>query len=306
VSSSIHHPRPETGLPPPQPLDLPGPPEALWPELQRVGSKLPLREYLREIWRRREFAVTVPMSELRANNQDTALGQLWHLLNPLMLVGVYYLVFGVILQVETRRGMDVDDYLPFLIVGVLTFNFTRSSVRTGAKMIVKNRKLVQSINFPRAILPASAMVSETVAHFFAIPVIFVLILLTGVRPSATWLLVVPIVIVQAFLNLGLCMAMARISFHFRDVENVMPFLLRVWFYISGVLFPINPVLIPQPFLRNLLEFNPGFAVVQISRDAFLDGTFDPRMWAIASGWAVFAVIVGFWFFRRAESEYGRV
>jgi teichoic acid transport system permease protein len=124
--SADTHPKPDTGLPEPQPPEFGDDPTEAHPELRRVGVKLPLRDYIREVWRRREFAVTVPMGELRANNQDTALGQLWHLLNPLLLVGVYYFMFGLILQIDERRGMDIDDYLQFLIVGVLTFNFTRS------------------------------------------------------------------------------------------------------------------------------------------------------------------------------------
>lgn len=293
-------------MPPPEPLDLPGSPQEVWPDLRPIGVKLPMRAYLRELWRRRELAITVPLGELRANNQDTVLGQLWHLLNPLLLVGVYYVIFGVILQVEERRGMDVDDYLAFLIVGVLTFNFTRSSVQSGARMIVKNRRLVQTISFPRAILPASSTVAATVAHLYAIPVMFGLLLLTGARPTAWWLMIVPILITQTIFNLGISLATARFTFHFRDVQNLLPFLIRVWFYMSGVLYPINDELIPQTWLRVLLELNPGYAIVKVSRDAFLDGQVVAASWAAALGWAVLALVAGFWYFRRAESEYGRV
>ena len=304
--SADTHPKPDTGLPDPQPPAVPRDPTEAYPELRRVGVKLPLRAYIREVWRRREFALTVPLGELRANNQDTVLGQFWHLLNPLLLVGVYYLVFGVILQIEERRGMDIDDYLQFLIVGVLTFNYTRSSVRSGASMIVKNRKLVQSINFPRAILPASATVSETLSHFYAIPVMFVLLLLAGGSMYWGWFLIVPILVLQAMFNFGASMAIARLTFHFRDVQNLLPYLLRIWFYMSGVLYPINEELIPWTAMRITMELNPMYAVVKVSRDAFLDGTVDPYMWTVMGTWAVIALLFGFWYFRRAENEYGRV
>jgi teichoic acid transport system permease protein len=304
--SADTHPKPDTGLPEPQPPEFGDDPTEAHPELRRVGVKLPLRDYIREVWRRREFAVTVPMGELRANNQDTALGQLWHLLNPLLLVGVYYFVFGVILQIDERRGMDIDDYLQFLIVGVLTFNFTRSSVRSGARMIVKNRKLVQSINFPRAILPASAMVSETLSHFWAVPVMFAMLLFAGGSPNWGWFLIVPIVVLQAMFNLGIAMTTARLAFHFRDLQNLLPYLLRIWFYMSGVLYPVNPDLFPWPAFRIVMEINPAYAIVQASRDAFLDGVIDPYVWTIMVSWAVIGLLFGFWYFRRAENEYGRV
>ena len=293
----------------PVPPELPRDVLASYPNLRRVGRRLPLRDYLREVWRRREFAVTVPLGELKAQNQDTSLGQLWHLLNPLFLIGIYYFVFGVVLNIESRGG--VDDYLPFLIVGVITFNYTRSSMQAGARMIVKNRRLVQSINFPRAILPLSSIVSETVSHLYALPVMFGLLLATNlgsstVRPSLTWLLIIPIVVLQAMFNLGLAMAVGRFAFHYRDVQNFMPYLLRLWFYMSGVLYPITADLIESRVVRALLQVNPAWSIIEVSRDALLGGRVVGWVWGLAAGWAVVSLVGGFWYFRRAESEYGRV
>ena len=295
-----------TGLPEPERLAWMTDPQSEWPELRRVGVKLPLREYLRELWRRREFAVTVPLGELKAQNQDSALGQVWHLLNPLLLIGVYYLIFGIILNVESRRG--IDNYLPFLIVGVIVFNYTRSSIQAGARMIVKNRKLVQSINFPRAILPLSAIVAETVSHMYAIPVMLVLVTLVdgGPPPQWTWLLLIPVTMLQAMFNLGISMVVARLSFHFRDLQQLLPFALRLYFYSSGVIIPINIDIINNATLVAVLQLNPAYAIVEMAREAVLLGPLDPRIWLIGAGWSVAMLLFGFWFFRQAEHEYGRV
>jgi teichoic acid transport system permease protein len=286
---------------------IPDDPQAVWPELREVGLRTPLRAYLRDVWARREFAVTVPLGELRAQNQDTALGQLWHLLNPLMLIGIYFFIFQVILQVESRRG--IDNYLAFLTVGVITFNYTRSAVQSGARMIVKNRKLVQSINFPRAILPLSSMVSETISHLYAIPVLFAMVLLSGignepVRPKWTWLLILVVLAVQVLLNLGLAMITARLTFHFRDVQQFLPFLLRLALYASGVLIPLD--MIPQATVRRILQLNPIYNVIEMARDVVLDGTLQPRAWLIGITSTLVIFVFGFWYFRRAENEYGHV
>lgn len=299
--------RPEPDLPTPTSADIPDDPRAVWPDLRRVGTKLPLREYLAEVWRRREFAVTVPLGELKAQNQDTMLGQLWHLLNPLFLILIYWFIFGYILGVQGRRG--VENYLPFLIVGVITYNYTRSSIQTGARMIVKNRKLVQSINFPRSILPLSAMVAETLSHLYALPVMFLLLLVVegGPRVMWTWLLVIPILIVQAMFNLGLSMTVARFSFHFRDVQQFLPYLLRLYLYVSGVIIPITDDLIKNDVLRTILRINPMYCIIEMSREAVLDGRIvDPMVWILGPAWAVLFLVVGFWYFRHAENEYGRV
>jgi len=302
------HAWPETDLPRPN-VEVPSDPTAVWPALRRVGIRLPLGEYLTEVWRRREFAVTVPLGELKAQNQDTALGQLWHLLNPLMLILIYWFIFGVILGVGGGPRRGVEHYLPFLIVGVITYNYTRSSIQTGARMIVKNRKLVQSINFPRAILPLSAMVSETLSHLYALPVMFVLLLVVpdGPEPMWTWLLIAPILLVHAAFNLGLSMAVARVSFHFRDVQQFLPYLLRLYLYVSGVIIPITHDLIENDALRTILQINPMYNIIEMSREAILDGAIvEPRVWILGPGWALVLLVFGFWFFRRAENEYGRV
>lgn len=300
------HPRPATDLPEPTRPDLPSDPRQRWPQLHRVGVKLPLREYLRELWRRREFAITVPLGELKAQNQDSALGQVWHLLNPLLLIAVYYLIFGVILQVESRRG--VDDYLPFLIVGVIIFDFTRSSIQAGARMIVKNRKLVQSINFPRAILPISAIVSEAISHLYALPVMLVLVMLVegGPSPQWTWLLLIPVTALQALFNLGISMMVARLSFHFRDIQQLLPFLLRLYFYASGVIIPVNAEVIPNTILVTILQLNPAYLLVEMAREATLVGPLTAEVWIAGTVWSIVMLVIGFWFFRAAENEYGRV
>jgi teichoic acid transport system permease protein len=310
VPDDVARPEPGTVLPAPVPPVLPDDLAAAYPGLRRVGTKLPLKDYLRELWQRREFAITVPLGELRAQNQDTSLGQLWHLLNPLFLIGIYYFVFGIVLDIEGRRG--VDDYLPFLIVGVISFNYTRSSMQSGARMIVKNRKLVQSINFPRAILPISSIASETISHLYAIPVMLVLLLSTNLLDEPTvsitwwWLLLVPITALQALFNLGLAMAVGRFAFHFRDVQNFMPYAIRLWFYMSGVLYPVSRDLIDNQVVVRLLQLNPAWSIIEITRDALLYERAVGWVWGLAVGWTVAALVLGFRYFRNAESEYGRV
>jgi teichoic acid transport system permease protein len=78
-------------------------------------------DYVRSVWARRDFATAVAVGEMRTQNMDTVLGNVWHILNPLLLIGIYYLVFGVILGLSERGG--VDNFLAFLAVGVFMFHY---------------------------------------------------------------------------------------------------------------------------------------------------------------------------------------
>ena len=243
------------------------------------------------------------MNELRAQNQDTLLGQLWHLINPLLLAFIYYVIFGLILGIS--RG-GVENYPAFLIVGVIVFNYTRTSLRSGAKTIVTNRKLVQTMCFPRAVLPLSTMIEGIVSHTFAIVVMWLVLMATGVRPTTLWLLFVPYLLLHAVFNLGLVFFVARFTFHFRDTQQFLPYALRIWFYVSGVLIPIERRFVAMPTARAILRANPIYVIIEIARDTFLYHTFDPTKWLTASAWAVGLLVAGFLYFRRAENEYGLV
>ena len=100
-------------------------------DLRPLTTVMPAREYLAAMWARRDFAVALPFEEVRSTHQDTLLGNLWHLANPMLSVAVYYLVFGVMLDVS--RG--IDNYILFLMVGVFTFNLTTRCVLGGATAI---------------------------------------------------------------------------------------------------------------------------------------------------------------------------
>ncbi|MEE8602939.1 ABC transporter permease [Euzebya tangerina] len=274
-------------------------------ELRRLGERLSLRRYLAEVWSFREFAAIGPVAQMRAESSETRLGTAWNLINPLLLVAVYYLIFQVILGIEERRG--VSNYLPFLTVGILAYNFLRRSTQSGSKSIIKGRKMMQSIYFPRVILPMSATVTQLLSYFWSIGAMVILLPIMGVRPSRMLLLFPVALILQLVMNFGLSFLAARLTFHFRDFENLLPFLLRVGTYISGVLIPINPDIISNDLLRGALRVLPTSAIVDVVRQTLLDDyAFDPVSWILAGVWSVVLMTVGFWWFTRAENEYGRV
>lgn len=268
--------------------------------LVRLGAPLTTVAYIRSLWRRRELALALPTANLRAQNRDSALGGLWHLLNPLLLAAVYYLVFGVLLG--TDRG--VENFVGFLTVGVFTFHYTSKSVMAGAKSIIANEGLIRSVRFPRAVLPVAAVLGEAAALGFAIVVMVAVAVATGALPTPSWALVVPILATQTAFNLGAAFAMARLTDAFRDVEQLLPFALRLWLYCSGVFYAVERF-VDHPTVLLIMQFNPAYAFLTLMRDALLYDTTSGTAWMIAVTWALLALIVGFALFSRHEHVYGR-
>jgi teichoic acid transport system permease protein len=152
----------------------------------------------------------------------------------------------------------------------------------------------------------SALIEEAISHTFALAVMFVVLMARGVWPSVMWLLVVPIFVVQTLMNLGFAMFVARFTFHFRDTQQFLPYMLRILFYVSGVLIPLDGRFADLPRALTFLRLNPIFVVIDISRDAFMYDRFDPSQWWLAIAWTAVLFVGGFLYFRAAENEYGLV
>jgi teichoic acid transport system permease protein len=278
------------------------------PDLIRLGGTPPLRLYLKDLWGRREFAITNALGELRAQHFDTALGNIWHLLNPLLLIGVYYLVFGVILG--TDRG--VDNFIAFLAVGVFTYNWAVKSMTAGAKAIVNNEGLIRSLQFPRALLPISSVLQETLAFVSGLVVMVVIVVITGEGITLNWLLAAPVFVLQVLFCFGGAFLTARASDRYRDTLNILPFIFRLAFYSSGVLYLVDGrfhnVFAANPWVEQAFLANPFYCLVSLWRWSMMTSVEILNvnwMWISASIWSVMLFVLGLLYFRAGEKEYGR-
>lgn len=255
--------------------------------------------YLKEVAARREYIWYTAQSELRSRQMNTALGNLWHLLNPALQIGVYFLVFGAILGVD--RG--IDNFLAYLTIGVFMFGFTQRSTMAGARSIVANRSLMSSIAFPRALLPISSTLTEILA---TIPMLFVTIvvaIVTGETPSWRWVVLIPLFGFHCLFNAGTAMLAARATSHLRDIQQILPFVFRLLFYGSGVIFSV------EHFITNdtqqwFFTLNPIYDFLTVARWSFLGGDLAIRVVVAIPVFTIISLVGGFIWFRRGEETYG--
>ncbi|MFF4408758.1 ABC transporter permease, partial [Streptomyces sp. NPDC001262] len=104
------------------------------------GARPPLGEYVRQLWGRRHFIAAFSSAKLTAQYTQAKLGQVWQVATPLLNALVYFFIFGVLMN--TRRGMNTETYVPFLVTGVFVFTFTQSSAMAGVRAISGNLGLV--------------------------------------------------------------------------------------------------------------------------------------------------------------------
>jgi teichoic acid transport system permease protein len=269
-------------------------------ELSPANQVDPLREYLRGLWLRRDYIVQVPLNELRVEQANTLLGNAWLIINPVLSVAVYYLIFGVLLNVS--RG--VDDYIAFLTIGVFTYLFSNRMITNGAKSVSSSIGLVRAIRFPRAVLPLSTAVASVLRFGPNFLVMLVTVLAFGNLPNWRWLVLVPIFVLQCLFSLGGSLIVARLNHLYADMENTLPFIFRLVFYMSGVLYSVDRF-VQSDGWRLVFAINPLYDYLTLWRWALLGLPAAGATIVGAVAWAVVTPLLGFMFFRAGEAGYGR-
>ena len=275
--------------------------EAAAAGLHRVGARPPLGEYLLETWQRRDFLYMMARSRLRASFEKNRLGIVWVVLRPTINAAIYGLIFGVL-----QQGARPPDYIAFVVIGVFLFEFFSKSMNDGSKSITGNRALVQSLSFPRLTLPLGEVLEHLMSLVPMLGVMFLYLIILGHYPRVEWLLLVPLLAIYTMFNVGIAMIGARLTVHVADLSQLLPFVSRILFYTSGVLFDVGRLLRGHPFLVTLYDFHPIYQVLQIARSALMPGLpYNPLYWAYLSVWAVVIFVGGLIFFWLAEERYGR-
>jgi len=255
--------------------------------------------YLQDLWRRREFIWFLAMGNFKARNASTALGLFWWVLNPLLLSLVYWFVFGFI--------FPTDRNIIYLMSGMFVFHFTSQSLTGGANAILQNSKLLTNLKFPRLILPLANLLEALVGFVVSLGVLLVAQLALDLYLPTTGLVLLFAAIPLHFLfNLGLSSIAARLAVPFRDINNFIPYLNRIWLYLSPIIWPLS--LLEEPRAAELAEFapyNPLFPLISVYRAALIGDPFDPAMLGQFAIWAVAVGLIGMALFVRYEGKIAR-
>jgi teichoic acid transport system permease protein len=272
-----------------------------------AAGRLPtLPEYTRQLWSYRHFIAAFASAKVTAQLGTTRLGMIWQVLTPLINAGVYYVIFGVL--INTQRG--VENFPAYLCIGVFIFGFTQTVVQAGVQSITGNLGLIRALHFPRASLPISIALVEVRNIIVSMIVLVGIVLATGEPLSFQWLLVIPALTLQAIFNAGLAMFVARLGSKVHDVRQLIPYIMRIWMYGSAVLYPVTNF---SSHLHGwklwLVEANPLLVFIELIRHALMENVKlagDPGMlWAEAAAWTIVVGIGGYVYFWRGEKGYGR-
>ncbi len=213
---------------------------------------------LREIYEYRTMIVSLIRRDLRGRYKGSALGFAWTFLNPLLQLGVYTVVFSIIM----RAG--IEDYYLFLFVALIPWLFFSTSVSAGASCVMAQKEMVKKIYFPREVLPIAHVTCQLVNMLLSFVVVFAVLLLSGKGISLQALLYLPIVIVaEYFLAISITMIVSAVTVYLRDLEHVLVILTMAWQFLTPVMYSID--MVPEE-LRSIFNINPMTPIIVAYRD----------------------------------------
>ncbi len=230
------------------------------------------------------------------------LGVLWWVLNPLMMTGVYFIVFGIILG--GRRGDPA--FLAYLLVGVFAMRYMSGTMTGSAKLITGSGKLVTTIAFPRMVLPLAALIESMTAFLVSLATFYFLVApINGIWPT-WWLLFFPVpLLLHTMFTLGMGALTARLVVPISDFRNVIPHLTRMWFYLSPILWTLDRIEGAATWIHVLVKTNPMFSFLSLYRTAMMGRPLEPVYILIGAAWAVPVMLFGVWTFVRNEGAMAR-
>jgi teichoic acid transport system permease protein len=258
----------------------------------------PLKQYFKELWRRREFAIEMSRANIRASNSDTVFGVLWNVLNPMLLAAVYYLLVIVL-----RGGSHnlPSDYFAHLLGGLFAFYFIAGCMQGGASSVTAAGKIIMNTAFPRVLLVFSA-VFIAFRKFLPTMLVYVAVaLITHVGVPWTAILAIPMFLLLILFGTGMGMLLATSQVYFRDTQSFLPYFTRIWLYLSPVLW--YPEEVPNA-LKPFEVLNPLFSLLGGWGDLLVRGELIPwTMWALATAWSVGMLLVGSFVFMSRERDF---
>ena len=256
----------------------------------------PLGPYVRGVWQRRHFAFELARANLRSQHYNTALGQLWLLLNPLFLALVLFALVTVV-----RGGSRGTDFLAHLMLGLFAFRLVSSSIKQGAKSVTSGGRLILNVAFPRAVLPLQSVLTAFMRFLPTLILYAIMHAIAGLPVGPHLLWAIPILALIVVFAFGAAMLAATAQVYFRDLANFLQYFTRIWLYASPVIYYAEEV--PERF-KPILAANPLYPTLGALSDVVNQGQNpSPAFLAAGFAWAVATFVVGAFVFISREREF---
>ena len=254
---------------------------------------------LGELWRSRELLYFLTLRDIKVRYKQTLMGVAWVLIQPLLTVLIFTLVFNRFVRLETGSL----PYALFAFSGLLLWLFFATAVTNSTHSLVSNANLITKVYFPRMYVPAASVGAGLVDLAVAFLLLIVLCFYYGVGLTLNALLLPLFIFLMALLALGVGLISAAVTVKYRDLRHALPFVIQLWMFASPVIYPTS--LVPEKW-KWLMLINPVAGIIEGFRASLTGRPFDWMHVSIAAGITLLVLVCSLYVFRRLEHTFADV
>ncbi len=233
--------------------------------------------------------------DIKVRYRHSALGLIWTVLNPLLMMAVITVVFSTLFK------QNIEHFPIYYLSASLLFSFNSESTTTAMHSMISNASLIKKVYIPKYLFPLANVLSGMVNMGFSMIAMFIVMIVTK-APFHTTLLLIPIPIFYTFLfATGLGIMLAALTVFFRDIAHFYGVFILAWTYLTPIFYPVS---ILPPALMKIMQFNPMYHYVSFMRDLVLYGTFPSmkeNLICLAMGLAM--LVIGLFVFYKKQDKF---
>lgn len=210
----------------------------------------------------KDLLANLVVKDLKVRYRGAVLGYLWSLLNPILMMIIYSLIFSYIMRIE------MENYPVFLLCALLPWSFFSTSLTIASASIVDNFNLINKVYFPREIFPIAAILSNLLHLIISMFVLIVFLLFTQANLGLSLLALPLVILAHVIFTIGLSLLLSCLTVFYRDIKYILEVAIMIWFYATPIIYPLS--MVPDKF-RIYFDLNPMVWIISIYRDILFYG-----------------------------------
>jgi lipopolysaccharide transport system permease protein len=245
-----------------------------------------------------DLITVLTQKELKVRYKSSFFGYLWSIGQPLAFAFVFFIAFKVVMKIQ------MEDYALFLIAGMFPWQWFAYSVNSAPTVFQANAPLIKKLNFPRNVIPFTAVLQDMIHFVLSIPVIIIFMFIYHKSLSWSWLYGIPLLLaIQFVLTYGIALAVASMNLFFRDLERLTSIMTTLLFYFTPIIYP--ETMVPDKY-KALLNLNPLSPLMISWRNLFLHGTLDISSLAIGALYSCIAFVIGHAAYKKLSWKFAEI
>ncbi len=249
---------------------------------------------IKKILNYKELLVNLVIKDLKVRYRGAVLGYMWSLLNQILMMIIYSIVFSYIIRIE------VENYPVFLLCALLPWSFFSTSLTTASSSIVDNFSLINKVYFPREIFPISVILSNLLHLIISMFILIIFLFFTPSGLSLSIFLLPFVMLAHLIFTIGISLLLSCLTVFYRDIKYILELVVMIWFYATPIIYPLS--MVPEK-LQIFFDLNPMVGIISIYRSILLYGK-NPTISVLSSTYLIsfLMLFLGYYIFQKYDKQ----